>query len=182
MKRTIRDLNNQLIEEKDEHLAELREELDLTQSKINSMKMDYNSLQETLADYENTIKKFRDLVANLRQEIQDLRSANQYHESSTNRTEGRELRVQEPSVRPKGVHSSHRYGTAPTGSGSVPDTHLIPVKVHARGLFSRGGDHDAIQVLLFLPRIIKKCEIIERQIAEKYQPMDMNGDQQTKHS
>lgn len=169
----IRDLNNQLIEAKDEQVLELREEIDLANSKINVMKQDHAAVQETLADYESTIKKFRDLVANLREEINELRKQSdsthslQIEQKVENfefksRLSDRKAFTRAIDMELRRIEVDQCQKHISFLSKFMPDT-----------FFTRGGDHDAIQVLLFLPRIIKKCEIIERQIIEKYQSFDI---------
>ncbi|XP_054158011.1 dynactin subunit 1-like [Oppia nitens] len=167
----IRDLNNQLIEAKEEQVMELREELDMSQSKINIIKNEYSILQETLADYESTIKKFRDLVTQLRQENQELAA-----KSDSAQTQQISQKVEN--------FEFHRVISDRKAFTRAIDMELRRLEVdqcqkHIGFLskflpevfFSRGGDHESIQVLLFLPRIVRKCEIIERQMIEKYQSL-----------
>ena len=168
----IRDLNNQLIEAKEEQVMELREELDLSHSKISCMKQDYSAIQETLADYESTIKKFRDLVANLRQEIQELRT-----QTDSTKTAQIEQKVENFEFK---TRLSDRKAFTRAIDMELRRLEVDQCQKHISfmskfmpdAFFIRGGDHDAIQVLLFLPRIMKKCEIIERQIIEKYQNLE----------
>jgi dynactin 1 len=168
----IRDLNNQLIEAKDEQVLELREELDMAHSKISVMKHEYTALQDTLADYESTIKKFRDLVANLRQEIQELRQ-----QTDTTKTAQIEQKVENFEFKNR---LSDRKAFTRAIDMELRRLEVDQCQKHISFLskfmpdtfFNRGGDDDAIQVLLFLPRIMKKCEIIERQVIEKYQSME----------
>ncbi|RWS10602.1 dynactin subunit 1-like isoform X2 [Dinothrombium tinctorium] len=169
----LHDINEQLQENARETELELREEIDLLRGKLLETVRKFESLQETLADYEQTIQKFRDLVAQLREENKELRHQNS---SNINITKTQLEREQQA----ENIEFKIRFAEAKAFSRAVEmDLRRLEVaqaNEHIRLLsqfmpesfFIRGGDHDAIQVLLFVPRMIQKCDIISRQIAEKY--------------
>ncbi len=58
-------MNDELQETARETELELREEVDLANSRANEAKRKMEAVQESMADYENTIAKFRELVSQL---------------------------------------------------------------------------------------------------------------------
>lgn len=172
----LRDSNNQIIELKEEQVLELREEVDLAYSKISMMKQEFVATQETIADYESTIQKFRDLVSRLREEINELRSKSE--DSSLNQVQQQQQQVEN-------IEFKIRFAEGKAFSRAI-DLELRRLEVDQSQMhiafiskfmpeifFTSGGDHDAIQVLLLIPRIMKKCEILEKQVLEKFQPIEL---------
>ena len=58
-------MNDELQENTRETELELREELDMSNSRVAEANRKVEAMQESIADYENTLAKFRDLVAQL---------------------------------------------------------------------------------------------------------------------
>lgn len=169
----IKELSNMIIEEKDEIIADLRDEVDRYKTSLNNLRNSFIITNETVLDHENTIKKFRELVAMLKEENNSLRMAQENDlskvqqavdvqkqleniEFKTRLLDRRDLsRAIDMELRQLDIEQSYR--------------HMIYLACFfPESFFIRGGDHDAISVLLFIPRMFTKCSIIERQIVEKY--------------
>lgn len=169
----IKELSNMIIEEKDEMIADLRDEVDKYKTNIVNLRNSHIATQEAVQDHENTIKKFREVVAMLREENSMLRAAQQQDmskvqqavdvqkqleniEFKTRLLDRRDLsRAIDMELRQLDVDQCYRYM-------------VYLARYFPESFFSRGGDYDAVAVLLFVPRIFTKCSIIERQIMEKY--------------
>lgn len=68
-------MNDELQENARETEMELREQLDLSVSKVREAEKKVEAAQETLADYQQTISKYRELTTRLQVEIHGPRSS-----------------------------------------------------------------------------------------------------------
>ncbi|XP_053208639.1 dynactin subunit 1-like [Panonychus citri] len=164
----IHEINEQLQEGARDTELELREELDLNRTKINNLLKKVEDGQEALASYESTIQKFRELVKSLRDENSDLRK------------QGNLAQVQSQEQQVENIEFKMRFAESKAFAHAVEmDLRRLEVtqykkqikllsKFLPQSFFMPGGDHDAIQVLLFVIRMFEKCDIISRQIVEKY--------------
>uniref|UniRef100_A0AAX7U133 Dynactin subunit 1 n=1 Tax=Astatotilapia calliptera TaxID=8154 RepID=A0AAX7U133_ASTCA len=144
----INEMNDELQENARETEMELREQLDLSGAKVREADKRVEAAQETVADYQQTINKYRELTGSLQVDQvcrdQGLRQGKRAIEM--------ELRKME-------VAQSNRQVSLLTSF--MPDSFL-----------RHGGDHDCILVLLLIPRLICKAELISKQAQEKF---DLNG-------
>lgn len=173
----IKELSNMIIEEKDDIIADLREELDRYKTNLFNLKNSYIAMQEAVNDHENTIKKFREVVTALREENNSLRAAQAQDftkvqqavdvqkqleniEFKTRLLDRRDLgRAIDMELRQLDVEQCYRYM-------------VYLARFFPESFFVRGGDHDAVAVLLFVPRVFTKCCIVERQIFDKFSGPD----------
>ena len=169
----IKELSNMILEEKDDIIADLREELDRCKTQLVNLRNSYVAAQEAVNDHEGTIKKFRSVVAALREENHLLRASQEQDlsrvakavdvqaqleniEFKTRLLDRKDLgRAIDMELRQLDVDQCYRYA-AYLG------------RFFPESFFARGADHDAIAVLLFVPRLFTKCSIIERQVLEKF--------------
>ncbi|XP_065560764.1 dynactin subunit 1-like isoform X4 [Artemia franciscana] len=163
----LQDLNEELQENAREMELELREELDMAQSKTREALRVRDALQEMASDREQTILKFRDLVQKLQEQNQELRNS---LEKETNKpvtpTEIIDFKkiYSETRAQAKSIDLELRKLDANQAVQHVqylcafmPDSFL-----------SRGGEYDSLQVLLLIPRFLWKAEIIAGQLKERF--------------
>ncbi|XP_076067204.1 dynactin subunit 1-like isoform X5 [Oratosquilla oratoria] len=168
----INDMNDQLQENARELELELREELDMANGKIREVQREREASNEVIVDQDATIKKFRDFVQKLQEQNMDLRHS---LEKETNKPLGTpseiidfkkmftETKAHSKAIdmelRKQEVVQAHQHVTYLTEY--MPDNFM-----------SRGGDHDAVLVLLLVPRLVWKAEILVGGLREKYPAPD----------
>ena len=169
----IYEINEQLQETAREAELELKEELDTMVVKLNEMEKRYEESQENLAEYEFSIQKLRDIVAKLKNENDQLKFKNT-SERSTREEEKQKLSQAE------NMQFKMRFAEAKVFSRAIEmDLRRFEVSqanefikylsmFMPESFFIRGGDNDAIQILLFAPRMIFKLHVVSRQMLEKY--------------
>ncbi|XP_015930705.2 dynactin subunit 1 [Parasteatoda tepidariorum] len=167
----LQDVNDQLQESAKETELELREEVDMATSKIREGQHKLEAMQEAIADYEQTIQKFRDQTEQLREANNELHLQLQkendkialskpveYFDFKVKYAETKAFaRAVEMDLRRLEVQEANQHVSYLCAF--MPDNFL-----------SRGSDHDAILVLLLVPRMITKSEILAAQVKEKFPP------------
>jgi len=170
----MNEMNEELQEHARETEMELREELDMANAKVHESHRQLEATKYTIADYEATITKFRELVSQLQDQNRELRQDSQ---TAPSQTEGA------ATAGPPVIEFDFKTKFAETKAYSQ----TIQMELRALDLeqcnhqvrlltsfmpdnfFRRGGDHDALQVLLLIPRMIKKAELLASQICNKFE-------------
>uniref|UniRef100_A0A8D0DAM1 Dynactin subunit 1 n=1 Tax=Sander lucioperca TaxID=283035 RepID=A0A8D0DAM1_SANLU len=168
----INEMNDELQENGRETEMELREQVDLSAAKVREAEKRVEAAQETVADYQQTIRKYRDLTTSLQEANRELitqqnANAEQVQQPPAElfdfKIKFAETRAYakaiEMELRKMEVAQSNRQVSLLTSF--MPDSFL-----------RHGGDHDCILVLLLIPRLICKAELISKQAQEKF---DLNG-------
>lgn len=167
----LQDVNDQLQETAKETELELREEVDMANAKIMEGQRKLEAMQEAIADYEQTIQKFRDQTEQLREANHELQMQLQkesdkvamsrpveYFDFKVKYAETKAFaRAVEMDLRRLEVQEANQHVTYLCAF--MPDHFL-----------NRGSDHDAILILLLVPRMITKAEILASQVKEKFLP------------
>uniref|UniRef100_A0A8D0G1V0 Dynactin subunit 1 n=1 Tax=Sphenodon punctatus TaxID=8508 RepID=A0A8D0G1V0_SPHPU len=164
----INEMNDELQENARETELELREQLDMATARVRQAEKRVEAAQETVADYQQTIKKYRELTAHLQDVNRELMSQK---EASVERQQQpppemfdfkikfaetkAHAKAIEMELRQMEVHQANRHVSLLTSF--MPDSFL-----------RHGGDHDCILVLLLIPRLICKAELISKQAQEKF--------------
>lgn len=164
----LQDMNEQIQENSREVEIELREELDLARAATREALREKEAAFETVADRELTIAKFRELVNRQREHSQVLQEQLERESSkpvtampeildfkkmfaeTKAHTKAIDLELRQLEVRQATQHVAYL-------ASYMPDSFM-----------NRGGDHDAVLVLLLVPRLLWKCEILLSQIRDKY--------------
>ncbi|XP_004844751.1 dynactin subunit 1 isoform X9 [Heterocephalus glaber] len=165
----MNEMNDELQENARETELELREQLDMAGARVREAQKRVEAAQETVADYQQTIKKYRQLTAHLQDVNREL--TNQ-QEASVERQQQPPLetfdfkikfaetkahaKAIEMELRQMEVAQANRHMSLLTAF--MPDSFLRP-----------GGDHDCVLVLLLMPRLICKAELIRKQAQEKFE-------------
>ncbi|KAL6487400.1 hypothetical protein MHYP_G00040260 [Metynnis hypsauchen] len=163
----INEMNDELQENARETELELREQLDLSAASIREAEKRVEAAQETVADYQHTIQKYRELTAHLQEVNRELMSQQEATaEPQQQPTEIFDFKIKfaetkayakaiEMELRKMEVVQANRQVSLLTSF--MPDSFL-----------RHGGDHDCILVLLLMPRLICKAELISKQAQEKF--------------
>ncbi|CAJ1074605.1 dynactin subunit 1 isoform X6 [Xyrichtys novacula] len=164
----INEMNDELQENARETELELREMLDLGTSKVRESEKRVEAAQETVADYQQTIQKYRELTAHL-QEVNRELTSQQEASAELQQQPAAEMfdfkikfaetkayaKAIEMELRKMEVNQANRHVSLLTSF--MPESFL-----------RHGGDHDCILVLLLIPRLICKAELISKQAQEKF--------------
>ncbi|CAI9570716.1 unnamed protein product [Staurois parvus] len=165
----INEMNDELQENARETELELREHLDMANARVREAEKRVEAAQETVADYQQTIKKYRDLTAHLQEVNRELRNQQEatVEKEQQPSPEMFDFKIKfaetkahakaiEMELRKMEVNQANRHVSLLTSF--MPDSFL-----------RHGGDHDCILVLLLIPRLICKAELISKQAQEKFE-------------
>lgn len=168
----INEMNDELQENARETEMELREQSDLSSAKVREAEKRLEAAQETVADYQQTINKYRDLTARLQEANRELISQQNANAEQVQQPPADlfDFKIKfaetkayakaiEMELRNMEVAQSKRHVSLLTSF--MPDSFL-----------RHGGDHDCILILLLIPRLICKAELISKQAQEKF---DLNA-------
>ncbi|XP_075039386.1 dynactin subunit 1 isoform X3 [Mixophyes fleayi] len=165
----INEMNDELQENSRETELELREQLDMAGARVREAEKRVEAAQETVADYQQTIKKYRDLTAHIQEVNRELR----------NQQEATVEKEQQPS--PEIFDFKIKFAETKAHAKAIEmelrKMEVIQANRHVSLLTSfmpdsflrHGGDHDCILVLLLIPRLICKAELISKQAQEKFE-------------
>ncbi|OON13387.1 hypothetical protein X801_10839 [Opisthorchis viverrini] len=147
-------MNDELQENARETERELREEIEQGRVKIGQLARHLDATRETVADYEKTLGKFRDLVTELQAQNADLR-----------RSLADGQRQQQESVQQKSlaqmIEAELRRMEAEFSTAHVQRlTAFLP-----ESFIRRGGDNDALLVLLLVDRLAAKSNILATHVS-----------------
>ncbi|XP_018424016.1 PREDICTED: dynactin subunit 1 [Nanorana parkeri] len=165
----INEMNDELQENARETELELREQLDMSTGRVREAEKRVEAAQETVADYQQTIKKYRDLTSHLQEVNRELRNQQEatVEKEQQPSPEMFDFKIKfaetkahakaiEMELRKMEVNQANRHVSLLTSF--MPDSFL-----------RHGGDHDCILVLLLIPRLICKAELISNQAQEKFE-------------
>ncbi|XP_061439705.1 dynactin subunit 1 isoform X2 [Rhineura floridana] len=166
----INEMNDELQENGRETELELREQLDMATARVREAEKRVEAAQETVADYQQTIKKYRELTAHLQdvnRELMNQQEASVERQQQQPPPEMFDFKIKfaetkahakaiEMELRQMEVQQANRHVSLLTSF--MPDSFL-----------RHGGDHDCILVLLLIPRLICKAELISKQAQEKFE-------------
>lgn len=174
----LQDMNEQLQESNAELEMDLREELDMAHAATREAVRDKEAALEVVADRDSTIGKFRDLVQKLQEQSMEL-----------------QRRLEQESTKPVSalpeIMDFKKMFTETKAHTKAIDLELrrcdvLQLQQHIKYITSfmpdsfinRGGDHDAILILLLIPRLLYKSDILLGQMKDKFprvEKIDRNG-------
>ncbi|KAM6076909.1 dynactin subunit 1 isoform 3-T3 [Chlamydotis macqueenii] len=165
----MNEMNDELQENARETELELREQLDMATARVREAEKRVEAAQETVADYQQTIKKYRELTAHLQDVNRELMSQQEASAEKQQQPppEMFDFKIKfaetkahakaiEMELRQMEVQQANRHVSLLTSF--MPDSFL-----------RHGGDHDCVLVLLLIPRLICKAELISKQAQEKFE-------------
>ncbi|XP_036406874.1 dynactin subunit 1-like [Megalops cyprinoides] len=166
----INEMNDELQENARETELELREQVDLGRAQVREAEKRAEAAQETLADYQLTISKYRELTAHLQEVNRELTSQQVATAEQRERQPAADLfdfkiKFAETKAYAKAIEMELRQMEVQQANRHVSLlTSFMP-----NSFLRHGGDHHCILVLLLIPRLICKVELISRQTQEKFQ-------------
>uniref|UniRef100_UPI0037E70690 dynactin subunit 1-like isoform X3 n=1 Tax=Semicossyphus pulcher TaxID=241346 RepID=UPI0037E70690 len=168
----INEMNDELQENARETEMELREQLDLSSAKVREADKRVEAAQETVADYQQTIGKYRELTAGLQEANRELISQQNANAEQVQQPPADlfdfKIKFAETKAYAKAIEMELRKMEVAQSNRQVSLlTSFMP-----DSFLRHGGDHDCILVLLLIPRLICKAELISKQAQEKF---DLNG-------
>ncbi|MEQ2244474.1 Dynactin subunit 1 [Ilyodon furcidens] len=168
----INEMNDELQENARETEMELREQVDLSVVKVREAEKKVEAAQETVADYQQTINKYRELTASLQEANRELISQQSANTEQTQQPAAElfdfKIKFAETKAYAKAIEMELRKMEVAQANRQVSLlTSFMP-----DSFLRHGGDHDCILVLLLIPRLICKAELISKQAHEKF---DLNG-------
>ncbi|KAK5615738.1 Dynactin subunit 1 [Crenichthys baileyi] len=164
----INEMNDELQENARETELELREMLDLGAARVREAEKRVEAAQETVADYQQTIKKYRELTAHLQEVNRELTSQQEASAELQQQAPAEmfdfKIKFAETKAYAKAIEMELRKMEVAQANRQVSLlTSFMP-----ESFLRHGGDHDCILVLLLIPRLIHKAELISKQAQEKF--------------
>ncbi|XP_034532296.1 dynactin subunit 1-like isoform X6 [Notolabrus celidotus] len=168
----INEMNDELQENARETEMEIREQLDLSSAKVREADKRVEAAQETVADYQQTINKYRDLTTRLQDANRELISQQNTNAEQVQQPPAElfdfKIKFAETKAHAKAIEMELRKMEVAQSNRQVSLlTSFMP-----DSFLRHGGDHDCILVLLLIPRLICKADLISKQAQEKF---DLNG-------
>ncbi|XP_041724288.1 dynactin subunit 1 isoform X3 [Coregonus clupeaformis] len=168
----INEMNDELQENSRETEMELREQLDLNGARVREAQKRVEAAQETVADYQQTINKYRELTASLQDANRELTSVQNANAEQVQQPPAElfdfKIKFAETKAYAKAIEMELRKMEVGQANRQVSLlTSFMP-----DSFLRHGGDHDCILVLLLIPRLICKAELISKQAQEKF---DLNS-------
>ncbi|XP_047466501.1 dynactin subunit 1 isoform X5 [Mugil cephalus] len=164
----INEMNDELQENARETELELREMLDLGAARVREADKRVEAAQETVADYQQTIKKYRELTAHLQEVNRELTSQQEASAELQQQPPAEmfdfKIKFAETKAYAKAIEMELRKMEVSQANRHVSLlTSFMP-----ESFLRHGGDHDCILVLLLIPRLVCKAELISKQAQEKF--------------
>nr|WAW84814.1 dynactin 1 [Halisarca dujardinii] len=168
----LKELGEEQEELRVEMELELREELDLSYNKSGELEHRIEASQEVIVDLQQTVEKFRELVRSQQGSIVELKQK----EEESQKGQGEEEHS-------KAFHSLSRQLQATTIKAHSRTIEFELRKLEAQqaaehikllksfmpnSFLAGGGDYDVLMVVMLLPRIVFKAELICSQLRLQY--------------
>ncbi|XP_078147929.1 dynactin subunit 1-like isoform X1 [Centroberyx gerrardi] len=168
----INEMNDELQENARETEMELREHSDMSGVKLREAQKRVEAAQETMADYQQTINKYRELTGRLQEANRELTNQQNANAEQVQQPPAElfdfKIKFAETKAYAKAIEMELRKMEVGQANRQVSLlTSFMP-----DSFLRHGGDHDCILVLLLIPRLICKAELISKQAQEKF---DLNG-------
>ncbi|KAG5677570.1 hypothetical protein PVAND_007319 [Polypedilum vanderplanki] len=171
----LEEVHEQLVESNHELELDLREELDMAHAAKRDALRERDAALETVLDRDQTILKFRELVQRLNEQTQELRDKinrdsrlgdgehkiadtidfKQIFTDAKAHTRAIDLQLRQIELTEVNQHINYLLGF-------MPETFM-----------ARGGDHDAILVILLVSRIVFKAGIVVTNVRERFGPVSL---------
>uniref|UniRef100_A0A336KRA6 Dynactin subunit 1 n=1 Tax=Culicoides sonorensis TaxID=179676 RepID=A0A336KRA6_CULSO len=170
----LEEVHNQIIESNHELELEIREELDMAKAAKREALHEKDAALETVMDRDQTIIKFRELVQKLNEQCQELREKVNSNETNT-KTTSKDL---SETIDFKQVFAESKAHTRAIDL-QLRQIELTQAHEHCKYLLAympenflaRGGDHDAILVILLVSRLVFKAGIVVSSARDRFNPV-----------
>uniref|UniRef100_A0A0A9YQ70 Dynactin subunit 1 n=1 Tax=Lygus hesperus TaxID=30085 RepID=A0A0A9YQ70_LYGHE len=167
----LQEVNDQLQEGFKEQEQDFRQELDMKNLQVWEAQRKTESVLESLADRELIIVKFRELVHKMQEENQELRSQLELSSKSSSLSS---------SLLPEMLDFKKMFAETKAHARAIElelrHMEIQQAQRHVQYLISfmpdsflsRGGDCDAIMLVLLMPRLLAKCQVLISQLRDKF--------------
>ncbi|GAC74127.1 microtubule-associated protein dynactin DCTN1/Glued [Moesziomyces antarcticus T-34] len=163
---TIAEINNELEEQHTINEKELREEVDLCESRIRDLAARNEALENNAVDYQNTFGQFRELVSNLQAELEAAKAEQAEYGGAEG--SGRKqmadqamlnlnLKLQSSALKSQAKTIDLELGRLQAAQAS---SHLEMVRTYLPAAYFEADD-DAVNCLLFFRRMAVKSDLIK---------------------
>ncbi|KAJ9474033.1 Protein NIP100 [Pseudozyma hubeiensis] len=163
---TIAEINNELEEQHTINEKELRDEIDMSESRIRDLLARNEALENTAVDYQNTFGQFRDLVSNLQSELEAAKA--EQAEYGSGASAGRKdladqamlnlnLKLQSSALKSQAKTVDLELGRLQAAQAT---SHLEMVRSYLPSAYFE-ADADAVNCLLFFRRMAAKSDLIK---------------------
>lgn len=181
----LRDLNEELEENHMQTERDLREELEMNSNNLREMERKLEAAHESIGDHQQTILKFRDLVAKL----QENNRAMQVQQEDSEKQ--KIIDIPSPELLDFKVKAAEFKTFTKTMENDLRKYELEQANEQIKMLHSfmpetflrRGGDNESVLLLLLIPRLSYKTELLQSQLKQKYEiaecledPKKIHGD------
>ncbi|XP_053670945.1 dynactin subunit 1 [Anopheles nili] len=172
----LEEVHEQLVESNHELEMDMREELDMAHAAKREAVREKDAALETIVDRDQTILKFRELVQRLNDQCQELRERlNQESSKQQQQQQAKDTALITETIDFKQMFAESKAFTRAIDL-QLRQIELTQANEHVRYLsafmpdvfMARGGDHDAILVILLVSRIVFKAGIIVSQARERF--------------
>ncbi|XP_041766748.1 dynactin subunit 1 isoform X2 [Anopheles merus] len=172
----LEEVHEQLVESNHELEMDMREELDMAHAAKREAVREKDAALETIVDRDQTILKFRELVQRLNEQCQELRERlNQESSKQQQQQQAKDTALITETIDFKQMFAESKAFTRAIDL-QLRQIELTQANEHVRYLtafmpdvfMARGGDHDAILVILLVSRIVFKSGIIVSQARERF--------------
>uniref|UniRef100_A0A2M4D0E0 Putative microtubule-associated protein dynactin dctn1/glued n=1 Tax=Anopheles darlingi TaxID=43151 RepID=A0A2M4D0E0_ANODA len=172
----LEEVHEQLVESNHELEMDMREELDLAHAAKREAAREKEAALETIVDRDQTILKFRELVQRLNDQCQELRDrVNQESNKQLQQQQAKDTALITETIDFKQMFAESKAFTRAIDL-QLRQIELTQANEHVRYLsafmpdvfMARGGDHDAILVILLVSRLVFKSGIIVSQARERF--------------
>ena len=176
---TLHEMDEELQENLRDTEQELREDLDLANAKVREAARARDAAYEIIHDHETTITKFRDLVNKVQEQNLDLRASLEKQTSSFSTRGGQSGDAAMSNVSDI-IDFKKMFAESKAHSRAIDmelrncdvaqaNRHISLLSLYMAVSFTaRGGDNEAVLVLLLVPRMIWKANILMSQLKEKF--------------
>lgn len=163
---TIAEINNELEEQHTINEKELREEVDLCESRIRDLQARNEGLENNAVDYQNTFSQFRELVSNLQNELEAAKAEQAEYggEGGADRKDladqamlNLNLKLQSSALKSQAKTIDLELGRL---QASQATSHLEMVRSYLPSAYFE-ADADAVNCLLFFRRMAVKSDLIK---------------------
>ena len=163
---TIAEINNELEEQHTINEKELREEIDLYESRIRDLQARNEGLENNAVDYQSTFAQFRELISNKQSETDAIRAelAEYRGDGSAGRKDladqemlNLNLKLQSSALKSQAKTIDLELGRL---QASQATSHLEMVRSYLPGAYFE-ADADAVNCLLFFRRMAVKSDLIK---------------------
>ena len=177
---TLHEMDEEFQENLREAEQELREDLDLANGKVREAARARDAAYEIIHDHETTITKFRDLVNKVQEQNLELRASLEKQSSSKSGMGSEAGDMPAFSNVSEIIDFKKMFAESKAHSRAIDmelrncdvaqaNHHISLLSSYMAASFtSRGGDNDAVLVLLLIPRMIWKSNILMSQLKEKF--------------